>query len=399
MAPFRCLALLFLFVPLANSAELVTLDNKKAVGDIAGFTAEGVVFKTPTGDETYEYTKIDAITVSANPLDPTGKWIEVELIDGTQFRCSDFRIKNKTAVLTLLSKLGAGQVVEFPAKQVLYMIRDVSDPKLNQAFRNHLSKRGKRDMWIVNKPETLDAVPGTFGDGDDKGDIITFETESGLKNPIQFTSLYGAIFSPPTDIQVGQTVCRVMDVNKNMLNAKSIKLTDKKSVEIETTTGVKIEYANMASISKFDFSAGAMRFLSALNPIKVDITSADGLPPEIYRRDRSLDNQEIKIKGKPYNRGLAIHSRTVLTYDLGGQYKIFQAMAGTDDCVEGENVVTLTVSSELNAKPLFQQVFKKGEEPKLLNLNVLNVKQLTIVVESANLVGGQLDLADAKVLK
>jgi hypothetical protein len=401
MACYRILPLVLLIVPLAHAAELATLDNKKATGEIAGFTADGVKFKSGGMEQVYEYTKLESITIIPNAGDPGlgAKGIEVELIDGTLFHCSDFRIKNKTAIITLAAKTGPGRIVEFPASNILYMIRDISDPKINQAFRNLLLKRGRVDMWIIKGTDTLDAVEGTFGDGDDKGEIITFQIRDRPKNPIQFTTLYGAIFSP-SDVKVAQTVCKVIDADKNVLNAKAISLTSTSGVLIETTTGVKVEYPALNAIAKFDFSAGAMRYLSAMSPTKVDMTSADGLPPEVYRRDRSLDNDSIRIDKVPYTRGLAIHSRTVLTYDLAGQYKIFSALAGIDDCVEGENEVTLTISSNLNAKPLFKEVFKKGQtKSKLLNLNVLNVKELTITVESNFLVGGQLDLADARVLK
>lgn len=401
MAILRVLPLVLFIVPLANAADLATLDNRKAAGEITGFTPTGVKFTSGGMEEVHEYTKLESITILQNlgELGP-GKGIEVELIDGTLFRCADFKIRNKTAVVTLAAKTGTGPTIEFPASNILYMARDLNDPKLNQAFRNILSKRGKLDLWIIKGTDTLDALEGTFGDGDDKGEIITFQIKDQPKSPIQFTSLYGFIFSAPTEVKVAQTICRVIDAEKNILNAKSIAFTDKKSVVIETTTGVKVEYPALTSIAKFDFSAGAMRYLSAMTPIKVELTSADGLEPEVYRRDRNLDNQEIKIDGKPYARGLALHSKTVLTYDLGGQYKIFQALAGIDDCVEGENVVTLTIEGDLNAKPLFKEVFEKGRtKTKMLNLNVLNVKQLRITVESNFLVGGQLDLADAKVLK
>ena len=401
MAPFRILCLLLAAAPVASAADLLTLDNKKTAGNIVDFTADAVIFRS-TVEETYEYTKLDSITILPNVGEPSAKAIQVELIDGTLFNCSDFKIKNKTAVITLLSNNGASQTLEFPANNILYMIRDLSDPKYNQAFRNILSKRTKLDKWIVERKDagTIDEVSGTFSDGDDKGEIINFQLENGTKTQIQFASLYGAIFSTPPELKVAQTVCRVIDANRNVLNAKSIVMTDKKSIIVETTTGVKIEYPALTAIAKFDFSAGAMRFLSALNPIKVEMSDPVGLPPEPYRRDRSLDNDKIRIDKIPYERGLAIHSKTVLTYDLGGQYKIFQALAGIDDCVEGENVVTLTIETDLAAKPLFKETFKKGEtKSKMLNLNVLNVKQLRITVESEFLIGGQLDLADAKVLK
>lgn len=396
MAPLRTLFVLFGVVSITQAADLTTLDGKKSVGEIASIDAKELVFQTKAGNETYDLTKLSAIDITPFKEPAAGtKWVEIELIDGSQFRCVDFKVKGKTAILTLL---GTNQKVEIPASTLLYMIRDISDPKLNQAFRGILSKRGKRDIWIVPKGESLDEVKGTFGDGDVTGDNIKFEVEaSSEKIDIQMSRVYGMIFNQPPGIEVAQTVCKVIDAAKNTLYAKSLSITEKKSFVVETVTGVRVEYPSITSIGKLDFSAGAVMFLSNVDPSKLDQTSTEGIP-EPYRRDRNLDNNELKIGGVKFAKGLAIHSRSVLTYDLGGKYKLFQTTVGVDDCVEGESKVTLII--EADYKPIFKEVIKKGDKPRVLNLAILNVKQLRITVESDFLdLGNQVDLAEAKVLK
>jgi hypothetical protein len=399
MALLRILIVFFGIASLSCAADitLTTLDGKKSTGEVASIDAKELVFKTSSGNETHELTKIAEVEFGGVKDPPTGtKWIEVELIDGSQFRCADFKIKQKTAILTLL---GTNQVVEVPATLLLYMVRDLSDPKLNQKFRGMLSKRGKRDVWILlQKNESLDSLEGTFGDGDEKGDFISFEIAlTGKKNQVPFTGVYGMIFNQPPGVKVGQTVCKVLDAHKNSLFAQSLTITAKKTFLVETVTGVKVEYPSIAAISKLDFSAGALRYLSNMVPVKVEESSTEGTP-EPYRRDRNLDNEEIKIAGVRYAKGLALHSKTMLTYDLRGEYKLFQAVAGVDDCVEGESKATLTIEADF--KPIFTQVIKKGDKPVTLNLAVLNVKQLRITVESDFLdLGNQIDLADAKVRK
>lgn len=398
MAPIRTLLLLCSVVSLAPAAELITLDGKKSTGEIVSIDAKQVVFKTAIGTEKYESTTLSSIEIIANPKDPIAgkKSIEVELVDGSQFRCSEFKITGKTAALTLL---GSRQTIELPASTLLYMIRDVGDPKLNQAFRGFLSKRGKRDLWILlKKNESLDVLEGTFGDGDDKGEAINFELAlNGTKNLVPFSRIHGMVFNQPPTVEVSQTVCKVIDANKNAIFARSFAITDNKKLIVETVMGVKIEYPSIDSIARFDFGAGSLRYLSNLDPVKVEQTSTDG-PAEPYRRDRNLDNEEIKIGGVKFAKGLALHSRTILTYDLRGEYKLFQAVAGVDDCVEGESKATLTIEADF--KPVFKQVIKRGDKPVPLNLAVLNVKQLRITVESDFLdLGNQIDLADAKVRK
>ncbi len=390
----RALLVLIGMAALSQAADLTTLDGKKHTGDIVSFNAKEVVFKTTMGDKSFDFTSLNAIdfTAAKGPASGT-KYIEIELIDGSRFHCGDFKIKGKNVVATLL---GNNQVIEFPASTLLYMVRDISDLKLSQAFREILSKRGKRDIWIVLKNETLDGLTGTFGDGDAKGDLITFEPEANPnKINIQMSRIYGMIFNPPP-LQVAQTVCRVVDAGKNVMYAKALSLAEGKVI-VESITGVKIEYPGITSLAKLDFSAGSMMYLSNADPIKVDQSSTEGIA-EPYRRDRNLDNSDLKINNVKYPKGLALHSRTVLTYDLNGQYKQFQAIAGVDDCVEGESKVTLTIEADF--KPIFKGVVTKRDKPKMLNLAVLNVKELRITVESDFLdLGNQLNLVDAKVLK
>jgi len=397
MAPIRTVLLLLSIVSLSRAAELTSLDGKKLKGEIVAIEGSQLTFKATGTDQRYELTKLATVDLSdARPPAPGSKWIEVELVDGSHFRCSDFKIKNKSAILTLL---GSARTIEISAATIFYMIRDISDPKLNQAFRGFLAKRGKRDLWIVSKGETLDAVPGTFGDGDDTGNSVNFEFEANNdKVSIQVSRVYGMIFNQPPGIQAAQTVCRVVDSQSNVLFAKAIDFKEKRPLVIETVMGVRVEYPTIDGIAKFDFSAGAMNYLSDLTPEKVEISTTEFGAPEPYRRDRNLDNEVMMIDKVKYPKGLALHSRTVLNYKLDGKYKIFEAVAGVDDSVESDSKVTLTIEGDL--KPIFTGVIKKGDKPKVLNLAVLNVKELRITVESDLFdLGNQVSLGAAKVRK
>src|SRR5262245_51675927 len=103
MAPLRTLVVLLSIVSLSSAANLTTLDGKKSMGEIVSIDGKEVVFQTPTGNETYELTKLESIDFGAAKESPkAGKSIEVELIDGSHFHCADFKIRGKSAVLTLL---------------------------------------------------------------------------------------------------------------------------------------------------------------------------------------------------------------------------------------------------------------------------------------------------------
>lgn len=416
MAILRALLILLCVASISSAAELTTFDGKKSTGEIVAINGAYLDFKAGANSEKHEITKLVAIEYNSKPKEANSKAIKVELIDGSVFRCDDFQIVGKNAVLSLT---GTKQSVTVPANVILYMIRDISDPKLEQIFRNMLAKRGKRDVWIIAKGDmekTLDAVPGTFGDGDAKGLVVQFEIASNNdKVSIQLSRVYGMILNQTSEIKVAQTICKVIDANNNTLYAKSLSVSNRtemkdakevvvQSLTVVTDTGVRVDYPDISMVYKLDFSAGSMSYLSDLVPEKVELSSTEGVP-EPYRRDMSLDKlfdkipPLLKLDGKSYKKGLAIHSRTVLTYSLAGRYKLFEAIAGVDDCVEGDSSVKLTIEGDF--KPIFSGVVKKGDEPKLLKYSVLNVKELRITVESEGVfdLGNQVDLVEAKVRK
>jgi hypothetical protein len=103
-----------------------------------------------------------------------------------------------------------------------------------------------------------------------------------------------------------------------------------------------------------------------------------------------------------YPKGLSIHSRTVLTYDIGGDYNEFRAMLGVDDVVRSENgtPVLVRVVIEGDGRELFRGEVRDRDAPKPIALDVKNVRRLKITVAAPLLdLGNQVDLGDARVSK
>ena len=96
-----------------------------------------------------------------------------------------------------------------------------------------------------------------------------------------------------------------------------------------------------------------MTYLSDLEPSRVEETPFFGrrLP---WRRDVNLLGEPLKMDGQTFERGLAVHSRCILTYDLDGQYATFEALVGFDDAAQGKGRVDCRVfadGKELYANP------------------------------------------------
>jgi hypothetical protein len=413
MSALRLSLALLAFASALPAAELTTLDGKKFTGDVVAVSPMDVTFKANGVEEKYAVTAINAITLgpAPKPVAAGKSFVAVELVDGTAFRCSAFGLKGKDVELTLLGDEGKpGRVVTVPLTALFSVLREAQNLKIEQDFRTLMRDRGKFDVWITHtkvkddagaESDRLDSVRGTFGDGDPATDSVKFTLEATGKDvTVKLPKIAGMIFNQIPTGAVAPAVCKVIDADGNALVAKSVARTDK-GYTVVTVSNVTLDLPD-AAVAKFDFAAGSIKYLSDLEPAALAESGSD---PEHYQKDRNLDRNPIRLvtgdaKTEQYAKGLTLHAKTELTYDLKGQYKVFKATAGTDASVETESAVKLTIDD--GTQVLFKGVVKRGDKLLDLNLNVQNVDRLKITVESNGGVldlGNQVSLGNARVLK
>jgi len=410
----RTLLAVLALAPALGAAELTTLDGKKLTGDIVSIAGNELTFKTAAAEEKFLVTTLSAVTVGPAPKQPeTGKrYTHVELTDGSVFRCESMAVKGNDVELKLLG--AGGRTLTVPMRPAVYAInREAGDLKLDQDFRNLLRTRGRFDLWVDKKKskndegkevEKLDGYPGTFGPGDAAADSIQFRLEGENKDSaVRMNRVAGMIFNQKLG-EAAPAICKVIDTDGNEYVAQAVARTEK-GYAVTTVAGVKVDL-DQGLVSKFDFAAGAVKYLSDLDPAALDESGSD---PEHYQRDKTLDKQPIQLfvdpaKGQKetFPKGLTLHAKTMLTYDLKGQYKVFRALAGVEANVETASQVRLTIDDATGGANLFKGVLKKGDKPLDLNLNVQNVDKLKITVETDGPgldLGNQLSLANARVLR
>jgi len=173
---------------------------------------------------------------------------------------------------------------------------------------------------------------------------------------------------------------------------------------VTTVSGARITLPDAKTLAKLDFSRGKLAYLSDLNPTRETMTLATEDDDQYarfarYRKDLNLDNQPIKLSGKQFAKGVALHAGTMLIYPLGGDYKEFRAVLGVDDGVETESRVDVIIEGD--GRELFRGQVKAKDPPKPLAVDVRGVRDLRIIVRATGLLdfGAQVALADAKVSK
>ena len=405
------LVLLVMAVAVAvHAADLTTADGKKITGDVVAVGPDGVTLRTGMAEATIPGTDILLVDLG-HPVaaaKPGTRYHEVELTDGTRLLCASYSVTGKTFEAELLA--GPDGVppptIAIPLANVFYVCRGADDEAYRAEWKKMLQTRGKRDLYVIRQLAGLNFLQGTILGGSADGKLLTFEKEDGTRDELrQSRATGGLVFSQPPPAEVPATLCKVLDVFGNTLLARAIDLTDT-GVKVTTVSGVVANYPTAAGVAKLDYSKGNIAYLSDLVP-KVNAPEPPaeeaGLTLGIrapYIADTAPAGDPLNLGNVTYPKGLWVPAGTILTYTLGGDFREFRAVAGIHDQF-GNSTTEVKVTIEADGRVLFADTLRRKDGPKDVTLDVLNVQQLRIRVESDApfFNGSQAVLADARVTK
>lgn len=164
--------------------------------------------------------------------------------------------------------------------------------------------------------------------------------------------------------------------------------------------GLKADSANLSAVAEIRFLSDRFVYLADLEPAKVvQAGTFDVVFP--YRRNGSAAGGPIRLGGAAYVRGLGLHSRCELVYDLGAKFATFVARAGIDAAggKRGNAALKILGDGKDLIKPLS---LVGGAEPVEVRCSLLGVRQLTILADYGDDgidVGDHVDLAEARLIK
>jgi hypothetical protein len=147
---------------------------------------------------------------------------------------------------------------------------------------------------------------------------------------------------------------------------------------IETAWGQLLKLP-AAEILDVRFGGGKFVYLSDLSPSKAEETPFFGHRLK-WRRNVNLLGEPLRMNGRTYERGIAVHSRSILTYELSGRYSTFETSVGFDDATKGKGRVECRVFAD--AKELYANLdLKASGQPVDLKLPVAGAHQLRLMVD------------------
>jgi hypothetical protein len=401
---------LFFLASAATADDLTTGAGKKLTGTLVAVDKDGVSFKV--GDAPLKVSGKEIVLIDLGrrplPLAKDVKFVEVELTDGSRFRCGRFGIDGKKFQLELLPgpKDAPPPSFDLPLSAVFYAMRNADDAKARDEWKKLLGGRGKRDMYVTKQQDGLTYVQGTMIEGTSKGTKVVFEREDASKEELLLSRATGGlVFAQAQPAQVAATLCRVNDVFGNTLVAQSVEMAGS-GMKVTTVSGVVVQYPSLQSVMSLDYAHGNVAYLSDLLPkvespeLPADEASKTLNVKAAYLVDKAPANAPLKLDGIEYPKGLWVPSDTVLTYTLGGDYRELKATIGILDQT-GDSAAEVTVTIEADGRVLFAEAIRRKDKPKGVTLDVKNVKSLRIQVDGANAFfnGSQAVLADARVQK
>ncbi len=108
-----------------------------------------------------------------------------------------------------------------------------------------------------------------------------------------------------------------------------------------------------------------------------------------YVRDASLTGRPILLGGQRYGKGISMHSRSSLTFDVAGGFSRFVALVGVLDEMSPRGCADVRVIGD--DQVLWEaRALRGGEAPREVSVPLRGVQSLTLVVDY----GADLDLSD-----
>ncbi|MCZ2343690.1 MAG: NPCBM/NEW2 domain-containing protein [Bacteroidales bacterium] len=386
------------------AADVTLIAGKKLSGAIVSVDPQKLVIRTTDGSSAnIPVRQIAVVDLGHKPLvlTPALAREQVELVDGSVLLGTMFAIKDKIVELQALSEPGqkTAPKLSVPLQTLLSVMRGAEDADRRSAWKQLVSGRGKRDLFVIKQGERLNPLPGTVIAGNAEGDRITFELESGGQRSLPLSRATGGlVFNQPPRAVIPPTICKVHDVFGNILFAQAIDLNGM-SVTVTTVSGAVIRYPTLNGLAKLDFSQGNIAYLSDWEPT---VTAPPPVPLEpllTYFNDHALEGEHLILDNVTYERGVWVQPTTTLTYPLHADYREFQAILGIDDRVPVANAA-IHVRIEVDGREVLSEQLIRKEKPKPITIDVKNGNELRISVSQNGLfLGSHLVLAEARLLK
>ena len=375
-----CCLLLSATLP-AFADELETVAGEELTGTVAAISAQGEVTGEGLGRKvrlselrSWQRKKMPDISPAKIVAEGhAGAKLQLEslLFDGNEFHT--------------VSPSGLELTLPFDGLRALRFEPSASLAAFEEAFAKPAKDSDKIFLKVDKQIETIAGLLAGITATELSLDI------SGEKRKIPRERIYGIVFANAGGAPPPAALISLTDGSR--IAVKSLEL-QANVWRIQLVGGTKGEIAG-ESVSRIDFCPPGLVFLSDLEPAVVKeeplFTS-----PAPWRRDQSVAGNTLQVGVRKFEKGLGVHARSELSFDVPPESNWFLATIGIDEETRSESTNLQNPAGDCefrllaDGRELFSARVKGGEPPQTLRLELRNVKRLTLLVEP----GEDFDFAD-----
>ena len=256
-------------------------------------------------------------------------------------------------------------------------------PRAAALFEQSLLDRpAGHDILISRSDEKVRVVPGRIDRLDAQGGSLRLGEQ--LRS-FRLEKVFGIVFAKGSMTSNAVPLTLILS-DGSRLGAEATSTTED-AMMVTSTAGFTVRLP-LDRIQKLTFHGERVVFLGDLPSVSQHVA---GILHRSWpvRIDRSVANGPIQLNGRKFDKGLGVHSRTEIIYDIDGAYERFAATIGIDDFVRpGGNVVFRVIG---DGRVLFESGEITGrDEPRAIRVNIVGVKIIALLVDF----GEELDLSD-----
>ena len=251
-------------------------------------------------------------------------------------------------------------------------------------------------LWLVNG----DRLAGEIGKIDGAEATLKLADES---IDVPLTNLSAVSFHQPNSAPAVPARWALGLQDGTLLRAASARGDDKR-LHAKLASGIEINGKSLSDIVFLqNLTSDGFTYVSDMEPIDYKHTPYFNLAWPLAV-DENLLGQPLRVDGKRYRKGVAMHTASRAVYRLSGNERTFESTIALDDTAGNEGSVIFRVYAVRNGKPelaLESEIVRGGDAPQPISVNITGAQGLVLLVDYADY-GDQQDHAnwlDARLVR
>jgi len=378
-----------------EKTEVIDVHGKRYLGRLRRLTAAGVELETPQ-HVTLAIDDVLRLVGARHSKRPPPHSSMVFLANGDRLAVRPTAMDEENLNGTWLS-FPDRPAVSIPLETVRGIVVDV--PGFSKArrrvVRNLLAVRHSTDVVIL---KNADRVSGTLADVSSKS--LTLETATG-QSTIPREGILAVAFSSDLisfpNARGRRAIVSLVDGSR--ITAAELDLDTSGILSMRGLFGAKLQFP-FDAVESIVFLGGRAVFVSDLDPIDYEFRPYLSQKHALVR-DYNVRGGPLVLRGIEYAKGLGMHSRSAVTYQLDREFHSFLSMAGIDDGARRQGSVEFAV--EVDGKRVYSSALQQGGEPavRVGPIDLRGKQTLTLVVEFGQRgdIGDFADWCDAVIVR